>query len=62
MRKPQIFWAMVDDTDYIFPHSIRYLRKDVINSLNVDGSWRELKRIGRKIVKIEMSLHVRDEP
>ena len=57
---PQILWAMVDTDGFIFPYSVRYLRKDVIDYLNREeaGMWKYFKGIGREIVKIETKLHV----
>jgi len=54
MSKPQILWAMIDKTGYIFPHSVRHLRKDVIDEIGRDF-WERLRGDGRKIVKIETS-------
>tara|TARA_R110000772_G_scaffold252889_2_gene368425 strand:- start:590 stop:805 length:216 start_codon:yes stop_codon:yes gene_type:complete len=62
-KQPQIFWAMVDESGYIFPSTVRYLKKDVIQELDkpMDGFWKLLKKDGRKIVKIETKPYVRPD-
>lgn len=45
-------WAMVDKRGYIFPHSIRHQRKEVLASLDIEDVNTFLRDYERSITKI----------